>query len=496
MEYIVNAKEMKYCDENTISHYGIPSLVLMERAALSVVEEIFRRGMDCRNVLILCGSGNNGADGLAVARLLYLKGISVQVYLTGDKKRFSPQMKQQYEIAMKYNIPFVTSCEPDYSLVVDAVFGIGLSRRPDEVLTHLFDQINQWNCEKISVDIPSGISADHGNLMGAAFRADVTVTFAYKKLGMLLYPSAEYCGDICVADIGINAYSWLDRKASMCHLVREDLNKLEKRRTDGNKGSFGKVLLVAGSVNMAGAAVLAAQAAYRSGCGVVRIYTPEENRLILQTSVPEAILTTYSSKKPDLSELNECLSWSDVIIIGPGLGKSEAARTILRNTLQNAAVPMVLDADALNILSEQPEQLLKPHTEMIVTPHIGEMARLTGLAPSYIKENIVQTAEEFSRTYNVICVLKDCRSVIAVPYGRTYLNLSGNDGMATAGSGDVLAGMIGSLLAQGNKAEYAAALGAYIHGLAGDTAKDDTGRRSMMAQDLVNNIPDILKEYK
>lgn len=494
MEYIVNAKEMKYCDENTISHYGIPSLVLMERAALAVVDEIFSHGMDCRNVLILCGSGNNGADGLAVARLLYLKGIQVKVYLAGDKKQFSSQMKQQYEIAEKYNIPFVTSCEPVYSLVVDAVFGIGLSRKPDEAMAHLFDKINQWNCEKISIDIPSGVSADHGNLMGAAFHADVTVTFAYQKLGMLLYPAAEYCGDICVADIGINSYSWLERKPSMYCLVPDDLKLLEKRRVDGNKGSFGKVLLIAGSVNMAGAAVLAAQAAYHSGCGLVRVYTPEENRVILQASVPEAILTTYSVKKPDLSDLNECLSWSDVIIIGPGLGKSDAARAILKNTLQNAAVPMVVDADALNILAEQPEQLLKPHTEMIVTPHIGEMARLTGFAPSYIKENIVQTAEEFSRTYNVICVLKDCRSVIAVPYGRTYLNLSGNDGMATAGSGDVLSGIIGSLMAQENKPEYAAALGVYIHGLAGDAAKEHTGRRSMMAQDLVKAIHVILKE--
>ncbi|MGN0341599.1 MAG: NAD(P)H-hydrate dehydratase [Roseburia sp.] len=496
MEYIVNAKEMKYCDENTINHYGIPALVLMERAALAVTEEIIRRGMDCRNVLILCGSGNNGADGLAVARLLHLKGICVHVYLAGDKKHFSPQMKQQYEIAQNYKIPFVSSCEPGYSLVVDAVFGIGLSRKPDDALAQLFEQINQWACDKLSVDIPSGVSADHGNLMGAAFHADVTVTFAYKKLGMLLHPAADCCGSITVADIGINSYSWLERKPSMCHLTKDDLCLLAQRPADGNKGTFGKVLLIAGTVNMAGAAVLAAKAAYRSGCGLVRVYTPEENRMILQTAIPEAILTTYSMKKPDLTELNECLAWADVIIIGPGLGKEDAARIILKNTLQNAAVPMVVDADALNILSEQPEQLLKPHTEMIVTPHVGEMARLTGLAASYIKENILQAAEEFARTYNVICVLKDSRSIISVPYGKTYLNITGNDGMATAGSGDVLSGIIGSFLAQGNKPEYAAALGVYVHGLAGDVACQQCGSRSMMAQDLVESIDVILKECR
>lgn len=483
---------MKYCDENTSSYYGIPSIVLMERAALAVVQEMKLRQMDCRKVLVLCGSGNNGADGLAVARLLYLEGIQVQVYLTGEKKQFSPLMKQQYEITQKYGIPFVDDWNQDYSLVVDAIFGIGLSRKPDDRLAALLEQINQWNCQKLAVDIPSGVSADHGNLMGAAFRADVTVTFAYQKLGMLLYPAADYCGEILVADIGIDSNSWLDRKPSLFHLTREDLSLLEKRSPDGNKGTFGKVLLIAGTVSMAGAAVLAARAAYRAGCGLVQVYTPEENRTILQTAVPEAVLATYSGKKPDLSELNACLSWADVIVIGPGLGKSDSARSILKNVLQNVAVPMVVDADALNIISEQPEQLLKPHTEMIVTPHIGEMARLTGLAPSYIKENIVSSAEEFARTYNVICVLKDCRSVVAVPYGRTYLNLSGNDGMATAGSGDVLSGIIGSLIAQGNRPEYAAALGVYVHGLAGEAAAENSSRRSIMAQDLTEALQTVL----
>lgn len=496
MEYIVNGKEMKAFDRNTIEHFHVPSLVLMERAALAVVNLIETRELDCTRVLILCGSGNNGADGLAVARLLHLKNLSVEVLLTGEKSHFTPEMKQQHEIAVQYEIPFVKNleaCEDRYSLIVDALLGVGLSGRVKPPQEAVLKKINQFHGIKVAVDIPSGISADHGSLPGEVFRADFTVTFAYKKLGMLLYPAADVCGEIVVADIGIDRRSWLERKPFLCHLTRKDLAFLADRPKDANKGSFGRILLIAGGINMAGAAVLAARAAYRTGCGLVRIYTPEENRQIIQTAVPEAILTSYSVKKPDLNVMNECLSWADVIVVGPGLGTDETAQHILKNTLKNAAVPMVVDADALNIISGQVEVLLNPHTELIVTPHLGEMARLSGLAVSYIKENIVQTAEYFARTYNVLCVLKDSRTVVSVPFGRTYLNLSGNSGMATAGSGDVLSGIIGSLLAQGYAAEQAAAGGVFLHGLAGDCAATAKGQHSVMAGDIVERIPDVFQ---
>ena len=243
---------------------------------------------------------------------------------------------------------------------------------------------------------------------------------------------------------------------------------------------------------MAGAAVLAAKAAYRSGGGLVRIYTPEENRIILQTAVPEAILTTYSAKKADTQQLIECLSWADVIILGPGIGKSDVAHSIVKTVLKNAAVPMVVDADALNIIAEQTEQLLRPHTELVLTPHLGEMSRLKQLAVSYIKENIEQVAEDFAREYNVICVLKDSRTVTAIPYGKTFINRNGNSGMATAGSGDVLSGIIGSLMAQGLSAEQAAPLGVYVHAAAADERSKTVSKHGLTAGEIINGLSDVL----
>ena len=470
MEYLVNSREMKTCDTNTIEHFKVPSMVLMERAALSAIEVIQEKEISCNRVLVVCGTGNNGGDGMAIARLLYLSHIPVEVYLYGNKTHFSKQAKEQYEILASYGVPFIDEIEDanSYSLIIDALFGIGLSRKLDEELVHLMERLNQSSAHRLAVDIPSGISADNGAVLGGAFKADDTVTFAYCKTGMVLFPGAEYCGNITVKDIGIGEESWLDKRPAAYAITKEDLNFLNNRAADSNKGTFGKVLLVAGSVNMAGAAVLAAKAAYRSGCGLVRIYTPEENRIILQTAVPEAILTTYSAKKADTQQLIECLSWADVIILGPGIGKSDVAHSIVKTVLKNAAVPMVL------------------------TPHLGEMSRLKQLAVSYIKENIEQVAEDFAREYNVICVLKDSRTVTAIPYGKTFINRNGNSGMATAGSGDVLSGIIGSLMAQGLSAEQAAPLGVYVHAAAADERSKTVSKHGLTAGEIINGLSDVL----
>lgn len=493
MKYLVNSREMKYCDTNTIEHFKIPSMVLMERAALRVVEVIEKEQLSYQTVLVVCGSGNNGADGMAVARMLHLKGKEVSVYLAGEKDRFSPQAKEQYEILSQYQVPFVQDLEGSYDMVLDAVFGIGLSRQLDDKMATLMNRLNEMTGHKVAVDIPSGVSADNGAVMGAAFRADFTVTFAYKKVGMVLYPGAAYCGKLHVCDIGIEEHSWLDKKPSVYEVTKDDLALIQNRADDSNKGSFGKVLIIAGSVNMAGAAVLSAKAAYAAGCGLVQVFTPEENRVILQTAVPEAILKTYSAKKPEQELLNESLSWADVIVIGPGLGRSEGARQMVKTTLKNAAVPMVVDADALNLIAEDVNCLMKPHTEMIVTPHLGEMARLNGNAVSYIKENIVESAEDFARTYNVITVLKDTRTVTSVPYGKTYINTAGNNGMATAGSGDVLSGILGSLIAQGTPPEEAAPYGVFLHAVAGDAQAELTGKHALTAGAMIEGIAKVLE---
>lgn len=488
MEWIVNAKEMKNCDTNTIEYYGIPSLVLMERAALKTVEFLETRHCNLEKVLVVCGTGNNGGDGLAVARMLWLMGHSVEVLVPGDKKKFTKETRSQYDTCLQYHVPMIEQLEAgDYTLVLDALFGIGLTRNLEGEYAELIGKLNKLSGEKIAIDIPSGISADNGSVMGTAFLADATVTFAYRKLGHSFYPGNSYTGELVVADIGIEKHSWLDKKPGVCALEREDLRRLLVRKPEGNKGTFGKVLVVAGSAGMAGAAYFSAKAAYTSGCGLVRIYTAEENRVILQTKLPEAILTTYS-KRPDAARLIEALAWADVIVAGPGLGCDENAEAILKNVLKNAAVPVVLDADALNLVARDTAILLKPHTDMVVTPHLGEMSRLNGVSVSYLKENMVTAAEEFAREYNVICVLKDAKTVTAVPYGRTYLNLTGNDGMATGGSGDVLSGVIGGLIAQGIRAEEAAPAGVYWHGLAGEAASEACGRHGVLASDIVEGL--------
>lgn len=488
MEWIVNAKEMKICDTNTIEYFGIPSLVLMERAALKTVEFLETHHCNLGKVLAVCGTGNNGGDGLAAARLLYLKGHSVEVLVMGDKKKFTKETRSQYDTCLQYHVPMIEHLEAaDYTLVLDALFGIGLTRNLEGEYAKLIGKLNELNGEKVAIDIPSGISADNGSVMGAAFRADATVTFAYRKLGHIFYPGNAYTGELIAADIGIEKHSWLDKKPGVCALEKTDLKRLLVRKPEGNKGTFGKALIVAGSAGMAGAAYFSAKAAYTSGCGLVRIYTAEENRVILQTKLPEAILTTYS-KRPEHAQLIEALAWADVIVAGPGLGFDENAEAILKNVLKNAAVPVVLDADALNLIAKDTTILLKPHTDMVVTPHLGEMSRLNGVSVSYLKENMITAAEEFAREYNVICVLKDAKTVTAVPYGRTYLNLSGNDGMATGGSGDVLSGVIGGLIAQGVRAEEAAPAGVYWHGLAGETASERCGHHGVLASDIIEGL--------
>ncbi len=490
MEWIVNAKEMKYCDSNTIDYFGIPSLVLMERAALEAVELIVERRMDIGRVLVVCGVGNNGGDGLAVARMLYNRGCIVDIVLVGEKDKFTREAKVQYEICMQYGIPFAEQIQGDYTLVIDALFGVGLSRNLEGMYAKLIEQLNDMEGIKLAVDVPSGISADTGRVMGAAFKADITVTFAYRKLGHVFYPGNTYTGELVIADIGINTHSWLGKKPQVFALEREDLRKLLVRTPEGNKGTFGKVLVVGGIPGMAGAAYFAARAAYKSGCGLVKIYTAEENEIILQTKLPEAILMTYMDNHPDVSDLADEVEWADAIVVGPGFGRATPAHMMLECIIENARAPIVADADALNVIACDKKLLSKLHTKAVLTPHMGEMSRLTGKEIPYLKEHMISVAEEFAKEYKVTCVLKDARTVTALPSGRMFINQSGNDGMATGGSGDVLAGVIGGLIAQGISPECAAPAGVYWHGLSGDAAAEECGRHGMTACDILEHIRD------
>lgn len=497
MKYLVNSREMKIYDTNTIEQLHMPGMVLMERAALSFVEKLKEVSADLSKVLVVCGTGNNGGDGLAIARLLKQAGCAVDAVLVGNCKKSSEQNICQQQIMEAHHYEVLTELPEgkSYTAVIDAVFGVGLSRNIEGEYERLITKMNELSGEKYAVDIASGVSADNGAVLGTAFRADVTVTFAYGKVGMYLYPGNEYSGKVMVTEIGIPKESWFGKKPKVAALEDCDLAWLPKRKSHSNKGTYGKLLVIAGSVNMAGAACLCGKAAYASGCGLVRIITPEENRTILQSVLPEAVLSVYTEKKPDMAEVIEALKWADAVVIGPGIGTGKAAEQMVECVIKNASVPVLLDADALNLVSKDSSLLLRPHTEMIVTPHLGEMSRLTGDSISYIQTRLLEVAEEFARQYNVICVLKDEHTVTSVPYEQTYLNFTGNNGMATAGSGDVLSGIIGSLLVQGMRPKDAAPFGVFLHGKAGDAIKEETGCYGMMASDLIEGIRLVTREF-
>ncbi len=496
MEYLLNAQQMKRCDTDTIERIGIPSLVLMERAALSVVEEMHAAGCDLSSVLVVCGSGNNGGDGFAIARLLDEQGIRVTVAFVGKETSMSQEAAQQRKICENCGIKISSNYRGrEYTTIVDAIFGIGLSREIEGSYADLIDWINRQNAYVVAVDIPSGICADSGRIMGTAVQANLTVTFAYRKIGQLLYPGTQCCGTVVRRDIGITADSLRGGRMSVFTYEPEDLQRIARRSPYSNKGTYGRVLLIAGSCGMSGAACLAAKAAYRSGSGLVRIFTPECNRAIIQTYLPEAIVTVYD---PDIFPecvLRKALEWADVTGIGPGLGCSSVSREILQYVLKHYAKCLVIDADGLNILAGSMELLDEAQADIILTPHIGEMMRLTGNQKEEILEDLISCAGRFAREYRVICALKDARTVVS-DGKETYLNTSGNNGMAVGGSGDILTGIICGLLAQRMQPFAAAAIGVYLHGLAGDLASRQHSSYGMIAGDITEQIGQVLKSIE
>ena len=493
MEFLVTAAQMKQCDEYTIRSIGIPSMVLMERAALAVVEEMQKERLDLSSVLVVCGAGNNGGDGFAVARLLDEQGIRVTVAFEGKESSLTEETFRQKNICMKCGIkPCSNYREREYTVIVDALFGVGLSRLVEGHYAELLDWINRQNAVRIAVDIPSGVSADSGKILGTAVKADLTVTFAYRKQGHILYPGTEYCGRVVRRDIGITA-DGLRHAVTAFTYGEDDLTRVAQRKPYSNKGTYGKVLLIAGSRCMSGAAYLSALAAYRSGSGLVHVFTQECNRTIIQSCLPEAILTTWEEDKLPDEKLVSALDWADVIGIGPGLGRGVMTGHILEYVLEHWQKPLVIDADGLNELSNYREKLLATKAKVIVTPHIGEMMRLTGMQKEEILDDICRAASDFAEKFHVICVLKDARTVVT-DGTRIYLNTSGNNGMAAGGSGDVLTGLITGLLAQGMQKFEAAALGVYVHGLAGDLACQRKGCYGMMAGDIAEQIGEVLKK--
>ncbi|HIQ72950.1 MAG TPA: NAD(P)H-hydrate dehydratase [Candidatus Cottocaccamicrobium excrementipullorum] len=511
MKRLVTGKQMKAMDSWTIEHLGIPSLVLMERAALEVARQVMARADKSRKIWCACGCGNNGADGIAAARILHLAGYSVVVIYGGDREKASDEFKLQASVAEKLGIsliPYEEFIPGRCDVLIDGVFGIGLSRPVGGVFKEFLQMLAQAEPElTVAVDMPSGISSDTGKVMGTAVKADVTVTFGWQKLGSVLYPGRLYCGEVITADIGFPA-SILEKRTegkegiqTFC-LEKEDLSSAPSRPDYSNKGTYGKVLIVAGSPNMGGAAYLSARAAYRAGAGLVKIFTSEENRGFLHTRLPEAILETYEAEdfltcgEACRSQVEACCSWADAVVLGPGLGQKEYSKNLVEMVLTTACTPIIVDADALNIITANPG-LTSYYTEnIIITPHLGEMSRLTGKTIPQLQEDVAGAARAYADEYGITCVLKDAATAAALRDGRTFINTSGNSAMAKAGSGDVLTGVIAAFLAQGMDEIEGTALGVYVHGLAGDLWRKENGAYGLLAGELADYVGKILGENR
>lgn len=425
------------------------------------------------------------------------------MYCIGQVSRATESYKVQESILGQLGIK-ITEDFPngEYDVIVDAIFGVGLKRDIEGIHKEVIDHINDMPAYVVAVDIPSGISATTGRVMNVAVKADLTVTMGLMKVGMTVYPGHGYCGEILVKDIGFPDKA-VDMVMPEIFTYNEgDLNRLNKRRPDGNKGTFGKVAVIAGSREISGAACLAASAAYRVGSGMVKVYTHKDNRVIVGGYLPEALMMTYQDEKTAVICAENACAWADIILIGPGIGTGKEAECMLKTVLENFKGTIVVDADGLNLLSAHKELLAAGEISrqtgniaLVITPHVKEMSRLTGKTVTELKEAPVRECRTFAEAETLVCVLKDARTCVSDGGVHTYMNTSGNDGMATAGSGDVLAGMIAGLSAGGISPTEAARLGVYIHGLAGDRAKKRYGKAAITAGSLIDEIGPIMSSY-
>ncbi|MDD2981367.1 MAG: NAD(P)H-hydrate dehydratase [Hespellia sp.] len=493
MRYLPDRTLMQKADERTIQDIGIPAIVLMERAALGCVAVMEDQNVDFSNTLIVCGSGNNGGDGFAIARLLAMKQIHPIIAFAGHLSSLSVESRQQIYILQKLGIPIESEIpDDDYTCVIDALFGVGLNRPIKGAYREHIQKMNQMPGEKVAVDIPSGIDASTGQVLGCAFRAELTISMAFEKLGTVLDPGREYAGIVVPVEIGIPSQIFAGNEKICVAYEKEDLSSLlPARAAASHKGTYGKVLMIVGSAGMCGAAYLSAKAAYAVGAGIIRIYTHEENRIVLQELLPEAIVSTY--REYDEKQLKMLLDWSDTAAIGCGLGKSKCAEQMLGYLLKNYDKTCVIDADGINLLSEHMTWLKEANAGIILTPHLKEMSRMTGQSVDAIAARRFEVLEQFVLDYPAVCVLKDARTLVAKKKSRVYVNLSGCAAMAKAGSGDVLAGIITGLTAQKKDRLECACLGTFLHGLAGEMAAKELGMYSVLASDQIDYLSRVLR---
>lgn len=484
MNRLVSAEKMKLLEQKVFT-LGIDSFAVMEKAALRICDAVKERFSATSRVVAVCGRGNNGGDGLAVVRMLKMNGFDVSVCLPFGEPTTKDALKN-YEIVKKLGIKIIKDTDfVGYDVIIDAIFGTGLSKN---VESDVVEKINSSGAFVISADIPSGISSDTGAVMGNAVKADLTVALAFKKYGHSVYPGKEYCGETVVADIGIPLEGECDVFETDEEFVKQIL---VPAKPDAHKGDMGKLCVIAGSRGMTGAATLCCEGALKSGCGLVTLFSPGNLNDIYEKKLTEAMTLPLECENfIDADKLlchKDRLTAADAVVIGPGLGRDCRAEKIIEFLLKNK-IPTVIDADGINAISANINILRGEKGEVVMTPHMGEFARLTGLSVEEILSDKVGAARKFAQEYGVTLVLKGAGTVIALPDGKIYINHTGNSGMATGGSGDVLSGIAAAFLAGGISAGESAVAAAYIHGLAGDIARDEQGEKSMLPSDIINSL--------
>jgi NAD(P)H-hydrate epimerase len=507
---------MQELDRRAAAEYGIPSLLLMENAGAETVREMRATfpALSRSRVAILCGRGNNGGDGFVVARHLLNQGVTVRTFLLGRRGEVKGDARVNLETLEKMGAALVEVTDtgelatlsegmPSTDVVVDALLGTGTQGPARDLLAEAIELVNRAGRPVVAVDIPSGLGADDSEPPGPAVRAALTVTFALPKRSLLLYPAASYAGVVRIVDIGIPSALCRDPELRLGLLEAQDaVPAFPRRDPAAHKGSFGHVLVVAGSVGKTGAAVLTSLAAQRIGAGLVTLAIPESLNDIMEVKLTEVMTEPLPETeartlgRDALDRLVRLAEGKSVLAIGPGLGTHPSTQELVRDLLGVLRLPIVLDADGLNALAGRAELLGRAAGPVILTPHPGELSRLLGIARDELLRQRIPVVQEVAGRFNVTLVLKTAHTVIASPKGDAAIVPTGNPGMATGGTGDVLTGIIAGLLAQGVDPGLAARAGAYVHGLAGDLAAERMGQEAMLAGDLLESVPEAIRQVK
>jgi NAD(P)H-hydrate epimerase len=505
---VCTVSEMRAMDRAAIENYGIPDEILMENAGGAVARLIEReKGTAGKRFLIFCGAGNNGGDGLVIARKLHSQGAHVKVFILGPPERFRGPAALNLSIARRLALELeqlhstaalredLKGCDG----IVDAIFGTGLDRDVEGLYAQTIEEINASEKTVFSVDIPSGVNGDTGRIMASAVHATFTVAFGLPKIGNLLYPGYTLGGRLSVTHISFPPALYED---DVLRIETNDPIALPPRDPSGHKGSFGEVLFIAGASGYYGAPSLAALAFLKAGGGYSRLAAPSSMIPFLANTAREVVFLpqgeteTGSISLHNRSAIGEAANGCDLVVIGPGLSLAPETQELVRLLVLDIKKPIVVDGDGLSAISEKVEILREREAPTVLTPHPGEMSRLTGLGIKEIKDDPIKAVLDLSRTAKAIVVLKGARSIVGFPDGRIRINLSGNCGMATAGSGDVLTGAIAAMYGLGLPLDYAAANGVFAHGLAGDLAAGEKGQDGVIARDIMEKLPFALRHMR